>query len=134
MSIHSKRCSKCKTCKPVAQFLVDAKRTDGFFPYCDPCRLADPKPKKTSKAWTEFGRDVIAERFPEGGAEACLPFLPGRSLTSINVQASRQGVVRVKSNWSTPFQEFAADYRTWQAVDRKIRAPAPAVFAPRLAA
>ncbi|MFD0738266.1 hypothetical protein ACFQZQ_03045 [Lysobacter koreensis] len=78
---------------------------------CSKCRACKPV--------TEFHRK-------RGGyATACKP-------CTCAAVAGRYKAKKTDGLWA--LAPFAGAHRVWQAVDRKIRAPLPAVFAPRIAA
>lgn len=42
-----------------------------------------------SQPWTDAEKDIVRQRFPDGGAEACREYLTGRTLASISTMATR---------------------------------------------
>lgn len=44
-------------------------------------------------AWTQDEDRILAENYPRGGAVACAPLLPGRSLGAIRKRANLRGLV-----------------------------------------
>lgn len=51
---HSKRCYKCKTIKPIADFYKNKSAKDGHQSHCKPCNLA------SNKKWQEKNLDKFA--------------------------------------------------------------------------
>lgn len=85
--------------------------------------------------WTPFADDVIEARYPEGGADACLPLLPGRTKAAIMQRAFKLGIrtrlnpaLKDESEWALSDQ--APAHRAWQEVDRRMSST-PAANGPR---
>lgn len=67
-------------------------------------------------AWSSFADEVIESMYPEGGAKACKPLLPDRSIAAIQQRAFRLGIttrmnpaIGHQELWPRPKEERACD-------------------------
>lgn len=51
-----KTCTKCKTCKPVGDFVRNNKTIDGYYIYCKKCKAAYDKSKRDVQSYVEARR------------------------------------------------------------------------------
>lgn len=99
-----KQCIKCSKVKPLSCFeLSSSGKHRG---QCRDCRREQAlaryhqREEVAAAGWSAFADDVIRERYPAGGAAACRPFLPDRTVAAINKRASRLGVSAEGYEWS----------------------------------
>lgn len=116
-----KECNKCRQCLPVSAFGYNVAQKDGRERACRDCRNKGKREPRTG--WPPFADEVIVTRYATHGAEGCRKLLPERSIAAIQKRASQLKVtVPLAKFRELPFQPDATLHRTWQQIDRGIRA------------
>jgi hypothetical protein len=67
------------------------RRVDALEALAGKVATAPAKPPRKN-GWRPEENEILRLRYPEGGAVACLPLLPGRAATAIRTQAHRLGL------------------------------------------
>lgn len=137
MNIHSKRCTKCAACKPVAEFHTSSRTTDGLEFRCKACRSIAKPGTVLPLPWSDAEDGILRAFYPAGGAKACIVLLDRRAIQSIQQRARRIGVsfqrfgsdgakkdtpAQIAPASPLPFQDSAELHRAWQQIDRQIAA------------
>lgn len=117
-----KQCNKCGEVKPLEAFPPTGNNVGtGRRGHCREChrevQRANYGVRTKAGPWTVAEDEVITDNYMSGGAGACVPLLPGRTLSAIQQRACRLGMSQGYSDsipWPLPQQDSAMDHLLFQ--------------------